>query len=140
MGVKLIGIDSVSALLIQDGKRATSAALRQMRKEAKIIKELSVANSPVDEGNLEAAHAVEEIKKGNERTVIEVGVGGIVNGVDVDAYATEMHEGLYSLGPRSEAKQASNGHIVGRKFLERALDEREPKMKEEIETAVSDAL
>jgi hypothetical protein len=56
----------------------------------------------------------------------DVVVGGTVNGVDVDAYAMRIHEGIgwSKLGPKSLLKQAGQSEIVGEKFLERAFDGR----------------
>lgn len=105
-----------------DGRLAEVA-----RQGAEDIKDLSVDNSPVDDGELEAAHKVvaRDTRRGN--AAFDITVGGYVNGVDTDLYATWIHDGDYKLGPLSLAK-AATGKNVGRKYLERAFLELKPEI------------
>lgn len=116
-------------------QRAAEAARRGARKaivqEGEHVKEHSQGNAPVDLHNLENAHEVSSEADSN-KIVVTVSVGG----GEVDDYALAMHEGVYNLGAGSQAKQAGSDRMVGRKFLERALDEAAP----EIERAVADAV
>jgi hypothetical protein len=91
--------------------------------------------APVDLGNLEAAHTVDTKHKGH-KVIVTISVGGHVDGIDVDDYVAEMHEGSYELGPRSQAKDNATGQPVGSKFLERAVDEN----KDDIEATVREAV
>lgn len=85
------------------------------------LMEESIRRCPVDEAMLEASH-----EKSVKKTPI---VKDIVGRVFIPAnspaadYAVYMHEWTYNLGPRSAEKQAGSSVTVGRKFLERALDE-----------------
>lgn len=107
-----------------------AAAFATLAAETNIMKDISVAQSPVDEGNLEEAHKVVTRANGSDKRTLDIVVGGTVNGVDVDQYATVMHESDYKLGPKSRLKQAQSPYIVGPKFLERAFTGR-------IETALA---
>lgn len=140
MGMRIVGLRETQVSIRQTGERAKSHVLRQMRKEAQEIKKISQEQAPRDEGNLEEAHHVTEVKKGRERTVIEIEVGGVVNGVNVDQYALEMHESVYNLGPESLKKQAGQQRIVGRKYLERAVEERDREMQRRLQEAAEEAL
>jgi hypothetical protein len=126
-----------------DGKAAGMAMLEV---ETNIIKDISVKNSPRDDGELEAAHKVVKRANGSNKVTFDVVVGGIVNGVDVDAYASIIHEGItrsgnaMDLGPRSILKQAGQTEIVGEKFLERAFDGRINKTIANILEAVTNGV
>jgi len=140
MGLKIIGLDAVAAMIKNDADKATQAARRRMRVEAQRIMELSQKNAPVDEGNLEAAHHIVTERDDRFRKTETVEVGGTVHGVDVDRYALVMHEAEYHLGPKSLAKQAGSGRMVGRKYLERAFKEREPFLNPAIKEEVDKSL
>ena len=45
--------------------------------------------------------------------------------MNVDKYVYPIHEGVYNLGPNSLKKQASQKEKVGRKFMDRALQDHE---------------
>ena len=95
--------------------------------------------APIDEGNLEQAHAVDTEREPGKVTTT-VSVGGTVNGVEVDAYTLFTHEADYNLGPKSAEKAQRTGEPVGRKYLERSFREREPHIVENIADAVRKAL
>jgi len=141
MGIKMTiaGVEQVKAMIIKDSRAATKAAWDQMIVEAEAIKDLSVVYSPVDEGNLEGAHKVERSGAGNKRTVA-VTVLDYFRGVNVGRYVDRMHEGIYRLGPKSQAKARALGKRVGRKFLERAFKSRLYRLEQRIRGAVRRAL
>lgn len=125
--------DELAASFYRSGQMVGKRALRHMRASAKMIKDESIANAPVDykgvrksdppRHELERAHHIEE-KYGDEgRLEATVWVGGDVDGVNVDDYALWIHEGYYQLGKASIAKAAANGHEVGPGYLHRALAE-----------------
>lgn len=144
MGVKVEGVEELMFLLRQNGQKAVRGAFSQMRTEATGIRDLARQMAPVDEGDLEAAIVTREVggrdsagRFAQKQIVIEVD-GDAPAGADregnvrtVGAYAYLMHEhltpfGPYGLGPRSRLKQSSNPSVmVGGRFLERALAERE---------------
>lgn len=118
-------------------RRDAKAVLRSTAKE---IMKASQQMAPLDEGDLEEAHRIDTVRLNEDFIELEISVGGIVNGVDVDEYATIMHEGLAPFGSgtagevqqyigktgrlsSSFLKNASNpsDRQVGGKFLERAV-------------------
>lgn len=101
-------------------------AFTALRQETNQIKKISQEQAPVDTGELEAGHHMRTRRQGDTQH-FEVYVGGTVRGVNVDAYASRIHDGIgwSNLGPKSLAKQAGTSRVVGMKFLSRAFDERE---------------
>ena len=89
----------------------------------KKFKEEAIRRVPVDEGDLERSIAT-KVTKGLFRTKVYGEVYVAANALAAD-YAMAMHEWNYNLGPKSAAKQSASGVTVGRKYLERALDENE---------------
>jgi hypothetical protein len=81
----------------------------------------SVKRSPVDEGFLEESH--ERLVKKSQTLHNIKGYVFIPSNAPASDYALYMHENIYNLGKRSQEKQASVDVTVGRKYLERALDE-----------------
>lgn len=111
-------------------------ALRQMRLVAKLVMEQSIRNTPVDwkgpHGSssppgheLEQSHRIEEQFGTAGRLEATVTVGGMIGDVDVDLYASWIHNSFdYKLGPASQAKSMLGPkYKVGPLFLERALAE-----------------
>lgn len=75
--------------------------------------------SPVDEGFLTADIANRTIEnKGSFSAAIY-----IPSNATSSDYAIPMHEGSYTPGEKSLAKQIKTGKAVGRKFITRAIDE-----------------
>lgn len=89
------------------------------------IEEESVLRSPVDEGNLQGSH---ESKVEDKKEDIIGHIYIPANSPAAD-YALYMHESHYNLGEQSLAKQAKVNVVVGRKYLERALNENRNKLK-----------
>lgn len=132
MGVTVSGVDALIAQLSQIGKKADRGIADELRKGAEEIAELAKVYAPVDEGNLEESIKTDEDRSGvNGRIQTYVYVDGSVtndDGVRVEDYAEKMHEGVYTPGPLSQAKAQRTGEIVGRKYLERAVDKLRPQI------------
>lgn len=105
-----------------------------------IVKEAQ-ANAPVDTHNLESAIHISERTTRRNNIAINIEVSGVGDdGRDVAEYAMVMHESFYNLGPLSIEKQASDSnHIIGRKYLERAVDKQKPAIIAAISKAVKDS-
>lgn len=128
-------------------ERSMTSTRRQskvaMRAGAKLILETSREQCPIDDGELEKAHSLDIVRLSKDNMEVEITVGGIVDGVDVDVYAFEMHEfqtpyGPIPLGLRSQIKNDRNhpNRFVGGKFLERAVDEHEEGIVSRIEATL----
>jgi hypothetical protein len=129
------GRDFINALVIAD-REARANAKAVAKEEAEIVKKIGEAQAPLDTGELEKAFTLTMNRLRSDRTLFNIEVGGIVNGVDVDEYALKMHESAYKLGHLSEVKQARVGRVVGPKYLERAFDERVEIMTRRVNDAL----
>jgi hypothetical protein len=136
-GLKVKGLEATIAMIENTMERSNRNARRRM--DAEKIKELSQSYAPVDEGDLEEAHHIVKERDDRNRKVIYIEVSGAGPNKSVDGYATRMHEGVYNLGPGSQAKDGGRG-VVGRKYLQRALDEREPHLNEGLAEEVKKSL
>lgn len=113
-----------------------------MRQVSKVIMEQSIANSPVDfKGpsarslpgrELERSHRIREQYGVAGRIEATIEIGGVVDGVDVDLYATWLHDSYnWSLGKASRAKMMQSAkNKVGPLFLERALAEHDHEFED----------
>lgn len=91
----------------------------------RVVKEAQL-NTPVDEHNLEQSIRKVVSYQNRGRLSIQIQMGGVVNGVNVDEYAMRIHENYIdeNAGPGTRAKRLANpGRYVGGKFLERAIAE-----------------
>lgn len=86
----------------------------------------AVRRAPKDEGMLEES-IVKELGVTAEGQVARVMVPVNAPGA---AYAISMHEDQYQLGEKSQAKQASAGVEVGRKYLTRGVEAGKPIFEE----------
>lgn len=140
MAITVTGVDELLTSLQQTGQRAERGVAGEIRQGAEDIKDLAVMQAPVDEGNLENAIKVEIDRSGiRGRVQAYVFVDGdedAGDGKKVEEYANLMHEGVYQLGPRSQIKNAAVGGGVGRKFLERAVDELAPDIINRVRNAM----
>lgn len=129
-------IEGLIAKIEQVGDRAHRGVSALMQREGIILRDLARSNAPRDEHDLESAITSEPQPTGiNRRTEVYVYVDGSRSkntGKSVSEYAMYMHEGLapygsgaYQLDKGSQEK-AGEGHDVGGKFLERAVEERRP--------------
>lgn len=136
MGLKFVGPspEQVAAEVRLIAKKKVARAREAWTKGVNDILQKSIDNSPVDKHNLEDAHQL-KITETTKKLSARIEVGGTVGGRNVDQYAWVVHDGLYRLGKGSLAKAAS-GKAVGRKFLDRAVDEMVPKLIEAVNKAV----
>lgn len=149
MAGRVTGAAELMLVLRQLGPRAVRRAREQMKRESEKIADLARDYAPVDHDGptkgqppgheLERSIRAEKDYEDNRRLKISVVAGGRVGDVDVDEYATLMHEGLgpygsgaYRPGPGTLAK----GPQAGGKFLERAHKERETHMIADITAEV----
>lgn len=144
MPLTIRGGYELAATMVRESRVTNKRALRHMRRVSKLVMIRSREYAPVDfkgpDGGgplheLERSHRVEEQYGDFGRLEATVLVGGMVGDVDVDLYATWIHEGHFvKLGKASVAKAASTGKQVGERFLERALedyqDDFEPLLEE----------
>lgn len=144
MGLVSVGMSAadLEISIKQTGQKVLKHGIDAMRDEANKMADLAREYAPHDEGRLEEAIKVEEIRgestKGRfARKELVVYVDGDMQGsgnMKVGEYAYLMHEGLgpygdytYNLGKGSAEKDGGRG-IVGGKFLERAAEERKPSL------------
>lgn len=141
MGVKVTGVESLLTRLHQVGEHAVKGVSDEIRRGAYEIRDLAREFAPVKEGDLEDALSIEVNQQDvNGRLQAYVYVDeshysrksktGTVGG-----YAMRMHEGFYKLGPKSKAKDGGTG-LVGRKFLERAVEELAPEIMERVNNKI----
>lgn len=117
-------------------RKASKGAAGEMRRAAYDVKELSVRMAPVDKQNLEKAHEVVERRGDRNRIEFSVEVGGFVGGRNVDEYALFVHENYGSVKRRGkgtiEKQKADPSVEVGEKFLERAFEQVEKGIDDEL--------
>lgn len=144
MPIEVIGVNEVVNRLRRIEDRTTQRQLRRLKKGAKDITQTAKNYAPVDQGNLEEAITAVATREGTFKNRIEfligvdkskLGPGKNPGGFDYDV---EMHEGHYKLGERSKEKQERLGVIVGAKYLERALQDHEPGIIEDMERIVEE--
>lgn len=140
MPVKITGDTAVSTRIRNIADRTTRASRRRLDQAGEMIADRASDYAPVDRHNLEAAIQSEGVIGDNRRKEVVVSAGGIVNGVNVDRYATIMHESVYEPGKESKEKAERLGVTVGRKYLERAADDLEDEIIDMMTEAVEDLL
>lgn len=146
---KGIGATELGAHFAREGRTTDKRALRHMRQVTKVIMEQSIANSPVDwkgphgKGSppgheLEKAHRIVEQYGVGGRIETAIEIGGMVGNVNVDLYATWLHDSFgWALGPASRAKMMeSSKNKVGPLFLERALAEHDNEFEDILDDLV----
>jgi hypothetical protein len=129
----------LARLLKEAELEGRKSAFDVMREETTKVKEISQAQAPYDDGQLEAAHRIIIRRNQSNKASYIIEVGGTVNGVNVDEYAEIIHEGIgwTKLGKESDAKQARvSPLIVGDHFLSRAFDDRKDLIIKRVEEAV----
>lgn len=136
---KIFGTEKVVVELQSIGTRVVDNARKMMHASSKRIVERAKLFAPVDDGELEASIHVERGLGENRRLQLTITAGGVVNGVNVDDYATLIHENYESMtpGPATLAKRAANpGIYVGEKFLERAAETEEETLASRMIAAI----
>ena len=149
IGMKVTGIEQLMARLRNTAEKVPETARKTMHRGADRIVERARLQSPVDLHNLEESIqknvGYEDGRRGRLR--IDITVGGVVNGVDVDLYAVRVHE-AYEVsvapngpGPGTLAKMRANpGVRIGSKFLERALDRERDRLTRDMIAAITEVL
>jgi HK97 gp10 family phage protein len=141
--MRITGANALMAQLRSTGLLVPANARKVMQKAADQIEEAKL-NAPVDTHALE--RSIRQIKSYSTfrgRLQIDIDVGGVVDGIDVDVYALEVHENYDSRnpGPGTLAKMAANpGRHIGAKFLERAAQTVQPKVQPSLIQAVLAAI
>lgn len=142
------GAVELGAHFAREGRTTDKRALRHMRLVTKLIMEQSIRNSPVDwkgpkKGmapghELERSHRIREQYGTGGRIETAIEIGGMVGGVNVDLYATWLHDSYgWKLGKASEAKMMqSPKNKVGPLFLERALAEYDDEFEDILDDLV----
>lgn len=133
--MKAVGLTELIAGLRHGAESVPDKARKTMHRGAEKILKEAVLNAPVDDAELEDSGHIVKGYEMRGRLKIDVVFGGIVRGVDVDRYAMQIHENYEGMlrkgpGPGTLAKMAANpGRIIGSKFLQRAVDAEESKLK-----------
>jgi hypothetical protein len=143
MEMRVEGLDQLLITLQHGGEKVKDNARKVMKREADKIQERAVLYAPVDNGQLERSIHLEKGYEDNGRLMIAVVAGGIVDGINVDAYAALIHENYESMkpGPNTIAKRDANpGVYVGGKFLDRAAKDSAEKLEKAIIKVVTDDL
>jgi hypothetical protein len=139
--MKVTGIKETILKLRNIGDLVDINARKTMHRAADRIVELAKKMAPVDEGNLEESITAKVTYEGPKRRLaIDVYMKPEVNGVNVEAYATRMHEGSYKLGPKSQIKQAGQSEVVGPGFLTRAAEPEAQKFAERMLGAIKEVI
>jgi hypothetical protein len=143
MEMRVEGLDQLLITLQHGGEKVKDNARKVMKREADKIQERAVLYAPVDDGQLERSIHLEKGYEDNGRLMIAVVAGGIVDGINVDAYAALIHENYESMkpGPNTIAKRDANpGVYVGGKFLDRAAKDSAETLEKAIIKVVTDDL
>ena len=123
--LKFSGEGKVIADLRNIGETVERNARKVMHARANVIVKEAKLNAPEDTHALEDSIRKEVDYEYRGRLHISVVMGGSVDGVNVDAYAYEVHEhySAMGVGPGTMAKRIANpGRLVGEKFLTRAAE------------------
>jgi hypothetical protein len=113
-----------------------------MQEEMTKIQKAAIARAPVEHGNLEDAIKIQNVSYRRHWIVyVDDSMPDDTGKYTVGDYAMWLHEGVYQLGPASEAKASSNGQPVGRKFLEGPFEEAIQKgLVERLQNALNEEL
>jgi hypothetical protein len=111
--------------LVQKMDKVGGEALKEARDIVRVITDKvqseAIARAPVDESMLE--QSIDKKMEGWGKVGDITGYVFIPSNAPAASYAMYMHEMKYNLGERSQQKQAGSKVAVGRKYLQRALDE-----------------
>lgn len=113
------------------GERVVDNARKLMHASSKKIVDRAKLMAPVDDHQLEKSIHLERSVGERGRLVLTVTAGGVVDGVNVDDYATLIHENYESMDPGEgtlQKRAANPGVYIGEKFLTRAAEEEEDKL------------
>lgn len=115
MGIRITRGAGLDIRLEKIAERSTRQLRRVHADGAEKLRETAEAMAPYKTGNLEESIFIQSTKETGNRITRTIVLD------DARApYGIYMHEGIYDLGPGSEAKNNASEHTVGRKFMERA--------------------
>jgi hypothetical protein len=139
MAFKVDGVEELMTRLRITADSVGGAARKVMHRAADRIVKNAKLNCPVDDGRLEQS-IHKEVKYGyRNQLAIDIVADGVIDGKDVGEYAAIIHEHYESFkpGPGTIAKRAANpGRHVGSKYLQRALEEEQERLTQQIEKAM----
>lgn len=147
MGIKVRGYGAVKLNLDRTEDRVVKHSIEWLELAGKIVANEARMRAPVDTHDLEKAIKANqdaEISGMNRRKTISVYVD--LDALDLEGkhegfdYATEMHEGVYKLGPKSQLKDSMTDRGVGPKYLERALEDNIERLRRMYEERVRRAI
>lgn len=131
IGARVRNTEKVVVELQSIGERVVDNARKMMHASSKRIVDRAKLMAPVDDHNLEQSIHVERATGERGRLMLTITAGGVVNGVNVDDYATLIHENYESMTPGEgtlQKRAANSGIYVGGKFLTRAAEDEESKL------------
>ncbi len=137
------GCDQVMAMLRMAATKVPDNARKVMHREADKIVKLAKRMTPEDDAELMDAIHKEVSYETRGRLKIDIVVGGVVRGVNVDRYAAQIHENYESMkpGPVTILKRQIEADVyVGEKFLERAVSESAPKLRKALIDGIMDGV
>lgn len=137
MAMRIKGVQATMSTLSEISRRSTTDARTEIKLGAEEIQKRAQVYAPVDLHNLEKAITVSRPIDTGRQFKVDIRVGGIVNGRNVDEYALIMHEWSGRWGAGTKAKQASLGVLVGPKYLERAARELFPIIQRRVSAALN---
>lgn len=137
--LKVTGLKNLVTKFRTARQKITPAIKQATKEAAEIVRDESEENAPVLTGRLESSHKVNEVSSAPDVAIYTVTFRAI-NPETGEDYGTLMHESIYNLGPESQKKQKANGHKVGRKFLERATDDKAEECIEIVRTATKNKI
>ena len=116
-GVEITGMDAFREKIRAEIKRHRRDVLSALEAIGDVGVSCSVRCAPVDEGFLAASIEKSVQLDGN----LPVVVIRVPLNATASEYAVSMHEDNYSLGPKSQLKQARTGVKIGRKYIVRGI-------------------
>lgn len=116
MGARITRGAGLDLRLEKIAERSTRDLRHVHREGAEKLADTAREMAPVLEHRIENAIGVLETKEVGNRKTFTVEVDG-----SKAPHAVYMHEQIYNLGAKSQAKNATSQHQVGRKYMERAV-------------------
>lgn len=145
--IRATGTDLVNKKLYDQNAGIIKYMRKWVHRAADRIVREAKLNTPVDYHNLEESIKQERSLEGTRhRLVIHITAGGMVGGVNVDEYATRVHENYDAdveagRGPGEgtlEKMAANPGRHIGSKFLERPAEDERKKWEAGLAQAALD--
>lgn len=144
MGLRVTGLATVLRNFRRSEEKVARGSLAQLKQAAEEVAKMARKMAPIDLGDLE--EAIEAVPVRTRTALGRFGATEFKVGVNIDKldlgrrggfdYSVPMHEGVYNLGPLSSIKQAAQGEQVGPKYLERALQQLQEKITQDMQNAV----